>query len=63
MVKIGIAPDSWGIWFAGKPNQVPWYRFLDEVVEAGFADSPGASREGFDDFFDFGVGGLRGLAG
>ena len=31
MVKIGIAPDSWGIWFAGKPNQVPWYRFLDEV--------------------------------
>ena len=36
MVKIGIAPDSWGIWFAGKPNQVPWYRFLDEVVESGY---------------------------
>ena len=36
MVKIGIAPDSWGIWFVGQPNQVPWRCFLDEVVESGY---------------------------
>ena len=35
-VKIGTAPDSWGIWFPSDPHQVPWQRFLDEVVESGY---------------------------
>ncbi len=35
-VVIGIAPDSWGIWFAEDPNQTPADRFLDEVVQAGY---------------------------
>ncbi len=36
-VKIGSAPDSWGVWFAHDPRQVPWQRFLDEVAQAGYA--------------------------
>ena len=35
-VRVGIAPDSWGVWFPDDPKQPPWQRFLDEVVEAGF---------------------------
>ncbi|SJM55353.1 sugar phosphate isomerase/epimerase [Gulosibacter sp. 10] len=35
-LRIGTAPDSWGVWFPDDPNQVPWERFLDEVVEAGY---------------------------
>ena len=35
-VKVGSAPDSWGIWFADDPKQTPWQRFLDEVAEAGY---------------------------
>jgi inosose dehydratase len=35
-VKIGSAPDSWGVWFPDDPRQIPWLRFLDEVVEAGY---------------------------
>jgi len=35
-VKIGSAPDSWGVWFPSDPRQTPWTRFLDEVVEAGY---------------------------
>ncbi|HLS93837.1 MAG TPA: sugar phosphate isomerase/epimerase, partial [Microbacterium sp.] len=35
-LRIGTAPDSWGVWFPDDPNQVPWQRFLDEVVEAGY---------------------------
>ncbi len=34
--RIGIAPDSWGVWFPDDPRQTPWQRFLDEVVEAGY---------------------------
>lgn len=33
---IGSAPDSWGIWFADDPQQVPGSRFLDEVAQAGY---------------------------
>lgn len=33
---IGTAPDSWGVWYPDDPGQVPWERFLDEVVEAGY---------------------------
>ncbi len=35
-VHIGVAADSWGIWFPSDPKQVPWQRFLDEVAEAGY---------------------------
>lgn len=35
-LRIGTAPDSWGVWFPDDPNQVPWQRFLDEVVAAGY---------------------------
>lgn len=35
-IRIGTAPDSWGVWHAEDPIQVPWQRFLDEVVEAGY---------------------------
>jgi inosose dehydratase len=35
-LRLGTAPDSWGVWFPDDPEQVPWSRFLDEVVEAGY---------------------------
>ena len=35
-LRIGTAPDSWGVWFPDDPGQVPWRRFLDEVVQAGY---------------------------
>ncbi|MGO1543986.1 MAG: sugar phosphate isomerase/epimerase family protein [Gulosibacter sp.] len=35
-IRIGTAPDSWGVWFPNDPGQVPWKRFLDEVVDAGY---------------------------
>ncbi|APT82027.1 sugar phosphate isomerase/epimerase family protein [Corynebacterium ammoniagenes] len=35
-LRIGTAPDSWGVWFPDAPKQVPWDRFLDEVVKAGY---------------------------
>jgi len=36
-LRIGTAPDSWGVWFPDDPKQVPWQRFLDEVVAAGYS--------------------------
>ncbi|MFF3642472.1 sugar phosphate isomerase/epimerase family protein [Streptomyces sp. NPDC002564] len=35
-IRIGSAPDSWGVWFPEDPRQVPWRRFLDEVAESGY---------------------------
>jgi inosose dehydratase len=35
-VKVGSAPDSWGVWFADDPQQTPWERFLDQVAAAGY---------------------------
>ncbi|RLL66924.1 sugar phosphate isomerase/epimerase [Streptomyces sp. Z26] len=35
-LRIGSAPDSWGVWFPDDPRQVPWSRFLDEVAESGY---------------------------
>jgi inosose dehydratase len=35
-LRIGTAPDSWGIWFPDHPRQIPWQRFLDEVQAAGY---------------------------
>ena len=36
-IRVGSAPDSWGVWFPDDPVQVPWERFLDEVAEAGYS--------------------------
>lgn len=36
-VKIGIAPDSWGVWFTDHPKQPAWERCLDEMQKAGYA--------------------------
>lgn len=35
-VRLGSAPDSWGVWFPDDPQQMPWSRFLDELVAAGY---------------------------
>jgi len=35
-LRIGTAPDSWGVWFADDPKQTPWERFLDEAAESGY---------------------------
>jgi inosose dehydratase len=35
-LRIGTAPDSWGVWFPDHPRQIPWPRFLDEVQAAGY---------------------------
>ncbi len=35
-VTVGVAPDSWGIWFPEDPRQTPWQRCLDEMKEAGY---------------------------
>ncbi|MBB2957705.1 sugar phosphate isomerase/epimerase family protein [Pseudoclavibacter helvolus] len=35
-IRIGTAPDSWGIWLPDHPGQIPWQTFLDEVVKAGY---------------------------
>jgi len=35
-IRIGSAPDSWGVWFPDDPKQTPWQRFMDEVTEAGY---------------------------
>jgi inosose dehydratase len=35
-VRIGSAPDSWGVWFPSDPRQIPWQRFLDESARAGY---------------------------
>jgi len=35
-LRIGTAPDSWGVWFPDHPRQIPWERFLDEAQKAGY---------------------------
>ena len=35
-LRLGIAPDSWGVWFADDPKQVPWSTYLDEIRAAGY---------------------------
>ena len=37
-LRIGTAPDSWGVWFPEHPRQTPWERFLDEAAAAGYHD-------------------------
>jgi len=36
-LKVGVAPDSWGVWFADDPRQTPWQRYLDEAASTGVA--------------------------
>jgi inosose dehydratase len=37
-LRLGTAPDSWGVWNpSGDPEQIPWGRYLDEVQAAGYA--------------------------
>ena len=35
-ITIGTAPDSWGVWFADDPEQIPAGTFLQEVAAAGY---------------------------
>ena len=35
-IKVGIAPDSWGVWFPEHEKQTPWSRCMDEMREAGY---------------------------
>lgn len=35
-LRLGTAPDSWGVWFPDDPHQVAWPRFLDEAAAAGY---------------------------
>jgi inosose dehydratase len=36
LLRLGTAPDSWGVWFASDPHQVAWSTYLDEVAQAGY---------------------------
>lgn len=35
-LRLGTAPDSWGVWFADDPQQVAGSRYLDEAAAAGY---------------------------
>ncbi len=35
-IRVGSAPDSWGVWFPDDPQQTPYDRFLDEVAASGY---------------------------
>lgn len=35
-LRLGTAPDSWGVWFPSDPRQLPWERFLDEAAQSGY---------------------------
>ncbi|WP_285185746.1 sugar phosphate isomerase/epimerase [Rhodococcus sp. MEB041] len=35
-IRVGSAPDSWGVWFPEDPQQTPYGRFLDEVSASGY---------------------------
>lgn len=35
-IKVGIAPDSWGVWFPNHEKQTPWERCMDEMRQAGY---------------------------
>lgn len=36
-IKVGIAPDSWGVWFPLHEKQPGWEQCMDEMQKAGFA--------------------------
>ena len=35
-LRLGTAPDSWGVWHPDDPRQVDWTRYLDEASRAGY---------------------------
>ena len=35
-LRLGTAPDSWGVWFPEDPDQVTWRQYLDELPRAGY---------------------------
>jgi inosose dehydratase len=35
-LRLGTAPDSWGVWHAVDPLQVAWSTYLDEAAAAGY---------------------------
>ncbi|MBD1379600.1 sugar phosphate isomerase/epimerase family protein [Metabacillus arenae] len=35
-IKIGTAPDSWGVWFPQDEKQINWKICLDEMAQAGY---------------------------
>jgi len=35
-LRLGTAPDSWGVWFAQDAHQVSWKQYLDDVANAGY---------------------------
>jgi inosose dehydratase len=35
-LRLGTAPDSWGVWFPEDPHQVTWQQYLDELPRAGY---------------------------
>lgn len=36
-IKVGTAPDSWGVWFPDHEKQIPWERTMNEMQESGYA--------------------------
>jgi inosose dehydratase len=35
-LRLGTAPDSWGVWFPTDPHQVTWDVYLDEIARVGY---------------------------
>jgi inosose dehydratase len=35
-LRLGTAPDSWGVWFPSDPHQVSWDVYLDEIARVGY---------------------------
>ncbi|MED4073822.1 sugar phosphate isomerase/epimerase family protein [Priestia endophytica] len=35
-VKVGTAPDSWGVWFPENEKQMDWERCMNEMAESGY---------------------------
>ncbi|GAA4732085.1 TIM barrel protein [Phytohabitans rumicis] len=35
-LRLGTAPDSWGVWFPSDPHQVTWDAYLDEIARVGY---------------------------
>src|ERR1041385_9240910 len=36
LLRLGTAPDSWGVWFPEDDHQVTWQQYLDELPKAGY---------------------------
>jgi inosose dehydratase len=38
-LRLGTAPDSWGVWFPNDPHQVTWDVYLDEIARVGYVNT------------------------